>query len=191
MTGIKLEAGKTYIARNGDKYGPLVHHPESVGTIWEYSLGDGNFAYAWRADGRVYKCSVGLRDLIEEVVEAKITMRNSPNWNDGTIHGWNGGNCPVHPETELELWTRGGSNLNTYARNIKWDHFLERERDVIAFRVVKEYVGPKVIWVNEYAEGCHLAFNTENEAKKGAGEHATRIAVKYVEAIADVKECKE
>ncbi len=23
-------------------------------------------------------------------------------WNNGQIHGWNGGDCPVHPETVVE-----------------------------------------------------------------------------------------
>lgn len=27
-------------------------------------------------------------------------------YNDGKIHGWNGGECPVHPETVVMAWHR-------------------------------------------------------------------------------------
>ena len=111
-------------------------------------------------------------------------------YNHGKIHGWNGGECPVHPETEVEYWLRDGVPETIKAEWLWWSHETTGS-DVIAFRVVKEYVEPKVIWVNEYDEGCHIAYNTEDEAKEISPTVATRIAVKYVEAIADAKECKE
>lgn len=112
------------------------------------------------------------------------------NYNDGKIHGWNGGNCPVHPETEVEYWIRDGGPDTIKAEWLWWSHETSGS-DVIAFRVVKEYVEPKVIWVNEYTDGEHMAFETEADARGRTGKDTTRIAVKYVEAIADAKECKE
>ena len=112
------------------------------------------------------------------------------NYNDGTIHGWNGGDCPVHPETVVECWMRVDGWAHCKAGELDWSHY-GKSFDIIAFRVVKEYVEPKVIWVNEYTGGLHFGHDTEEKARKEGRPHATRIAVKYVEAIADAKECKE
>lgn len=102
------------------------------------------------------------------------------NYNDGQIHGWNGGDCPVHPETVVEYWMRrhGASECN--AGGLLWGH-SKSPGDIIAFRVVKPYVEPKVIWVNECADGEVAVFPSEAEAKKRTYSRPTRIAVKYVE----------
>lgn len=193
---IKLEAGKTYLDREGKKRGPLVHDVTEVDTIFEYSLGNGDFT--WRKDGRVYNNSENIRDLIEEYIEVKEepnTMTNYndknavPDWNNGQIHGWNGGDCPVHPETVVKFWVDGKVDGECRAGKLRWEH-KEHAGDIIAFRVVKEYVEPKVIWVNEYEDGPS-AYTLEEKARHFAGTKATRVAVKYVEAIADAKECKE
>ena len=81
------------------------------------------------------------------------------NWNDGTIHGWNGGDCPVHPETMVEVWFRGLTTDTIDAGAVHWKH-LGLRGDIIAFRVVKPYVEPRVIWVNEYKTGSHIAHDT-------------------------------
>lgn len=113
------------------------------------------------------------------------------NYNDGQIHGWNGGDCPVHPETMVKYWMRKGGS-ECVARCINWNH-NKTKGDIIAFRVVKEYVEParpaasKVLWVNEYEDGSHTSHNTEGKAKhsaRGLPSCIIRIAVKYVE-------CKE
>lgn len=109
-------------------------------------------------------------------------------YNDGTIHGWNGGDCPVHPETVVEYWLRGEGSRECNAGNLMWYHD-ETAADIIAFCVIKEYVEParpaasKVIWVNEYAAG-YFAHENEEEARKNVQPSVHRIAVKYVE-------CKE
>lgn len=103
-------------------------------------------------------------------------------WNDGTIHGWNGGDCPVHPETVVEYWTNSGEKSPHSANCLRWKHTDEGLGDIIAFRVVKEYVEPKVIWVNEEADGIHVAYDSEEKASNCAAYSlVTRIAVKYVE----------
>jgi hypothetical protein len=60
-------------------------------------------------------------------------------YNNGQIHGWNGGECPVHPETVVKVWFRHGgcSRGNGY----DWTH-KEDVSDIIAFQVVKQYVEP-------------------------------------------------
>ena len=103
------------------------------------------------------------------------------NWNDGTVHGWNGGDCPVHPKTVVKYWTNSGEKSPHSAKCLRWKHTDEGLGDIIAFRVIKEYVEPKVIWVNEYEDGEHMAFETEADARARVGNGKTRIAVKYVE----------
>ena len=101
----------------------------------------------------------------------------------GQIYGWNGGECPVHPETEIKIWTRNGlfcSELIALAKNCFWDH-VQLSRDIIAFQVVTPCAEPKVIWVNEYADGSGFAYATEEGAKEYAQTDCTRPAVKYVE----------
>ena len=65
-------------------------------------------------------------------------------YNDGQWHGWNGGECPVHPKTDVE-----GVYINSegvvdndidYAEYFPW--FFDGESVIIAFRVVKPYVAP-------------------------------------------------
>jgi len=103
-------------------------------------------------------------------------------YNDGKIHGWNGGDCPVHPKTRVEVWLRGyGGDTGFEASIYEWQHLGPyNNSDIIAFRVIKQYVEPKTIWVNEYRSG-HVAYDTKEEADKNAGYHAIRKAVKYVE----------
>ena len=71
------------------------------------------------------------------------------NYNDGQIHGWNGGDCPVHPETVVKFWVDGVVKFwvdgkvdgECRAGKLRWKH-NETAGDIIAFRVVKPYVEP-------------------------------------------------
>jgi hypothetical protein len=102
-------------------------------------------------------------------------------YNDGLIHGWNSGECPVHPESVVEVWLRNDTaDFTEYtAGKCRWSH-LKSDQDIIAFRVVKQHVEPKTIWVNEY-EDCSHTHKTEDAAKRNASSTATRIAVEYRE----------
>ena len=102
-------------------------------------------------------------------------------YNNGQIWGWNGGECPVHPKTVVEVWFRGGGSSVTAAHRLFWTH-SDKDGDIIAFRVVKQYAEPKVIWVNEYGSFGSV-WPSEQEAREGASVNATRIAVKYIEAV--------
>ena len=118
-----------------------------------------------------------------EAYAEELEKAMKKDYNDGTIHGWNGGDCPVHPETVVKVWFRVGSRGEKQSGNYYWG-CSGANSDIIAFRVVKEYVEPKVIWVNEYANGDLFAYWDEKHAKRLVGSDTTRIAVKYVE-------CKE
>ena len=88
------------------------------------------------------------------------------NYNDGNWHIWNGGECPVHPKTEVEaVWhdPRMGNAGMSGPRPAKveneptlaWVH-------VVKFRVVKEYREPREFWI---AGPNEVAFSSAREAK--------------------------
>lgn len=106
-------------------------------------------------------------------------------YNNGQIHGWNGGDCPVHPETEVKFWTNSGRKHATQAKCLRWEHTDVGLGDIIAFQVVKQHVEPKVIWVNETKGGGLVTFTSKEAALRTVYPSTTRIAVKYVEARDD------
>ena len=100
----------------------------------------------------------------------------------GQIYGWNGGECPVHPETVVEYWTRSGrtSALRSKATYLEWEH-VNSIGDIVCFQVITPYAEPKVIYVNEWPSGSCASYVSEEEAKRWQNKHHTRVAVKYVE----------
>ena len=99
----------------------------------------------------------------------------------GQIYGWNGGECPVHPETVVQVWLRMGTTSDRQCANgFPWSH-LSSSGDIVCFQVITPYAEPKVFWVNEYADGSLCAYSTEEEAKKAGNSFYTRVAVEYVE----------
>ena len=100
----------------------------------------------------------------------------------GKIYGWNGGECPVHPETEVNVWFRGQSCQSTLkATYLEWEHDGNSTGDIVCFQVVTPYAEPKVIWVNETSTGQMIAYNSESEARNRSLGTYVRTAVKYVE----------
>ena len=91
-------------------------------------------------------------------------MTDKPNYNDGNWHGWNGGECPVHPKTTVEGYWRhdektvvGSAVYNrgyAYGLNFAWDG----ETKLKLFRVIKEYREPREGW-------AVVLFATAREAK--------------------------
>ena len=61
------------------------------------------------------------------------------NYNDGNWHGWNGGECPVHPESVVEV--QYCDKEKSEAKAFVW-RYGGGDYDIIAFRVVKEYIDP-------------------------------------------------
>lgn len=72
-------------------------------------------------------------------------------YNDGKWHGWNGGECPVHPETMVECYggaNAGPSSLRSRAKFRQWVHD-DANQGIVAFRVVKEHKEPREFWIDE------------------------------------------
>ena len=119
-------------------------------------------------------------------------MTQSEKYTKGQWYGWNGGECPVHPRTTVAVVTATSTGgfvnidenfVHIYKSRLAGDLIWSRddETSIIAFRVVKHHVEPRVIWVNEYDGYGWLAHKTKEEAILFAGKYATRIAVRYVE----------
>jgi hypothetical protein len=67
-------------------------------------------------------------------------------YNDGKWHGWNGGECPVHPESVVEaVWYHETSTGIAG----KFDCYVGSRFSIIAFRVTKPYREPREFYVRE------------------------------------------
>ena len=102
---------------------------------------------------------------------------DTTNYNDGNWHEWNGGVCPVHPKSVVDvcLIDRACVEGET-AKQWFWDAEQTRIR---AFRVTKPYVEPpkpREFWANEYAWG----FSYLNDSKAKADENATEARIRCI-----------
>lgn len=67
-------------------------------------------------------------------------------YNDGKWHGWNGGECPVHRESAVEMMTLDGESETGDAGSLDWES-TESAWSIIAFRVVKQHREPREAWM--------------------------------------------
>ena len=68
-------------------------------------------------------------------------------YNDGNWHGWNGGECPVHPLSLVEVRFVDGDRTHFRQTDTAGEHVWEWTDDYddsVVFRVVKPYVEPEV-----------------------------------------------
>ena len=81
------------------------------------------------------------------------------NYKPNIWYGWNGGECPVHPKTEVEFVLLGHNGIPwsdcVAAENLVWDRAV-----ICAFRVTKEHREPREFWV---VGGCE-AWDDEDAA---------------------------
>jgi hypothetical protein len=76
-------------------------------------------------------------------------------YNDGKWHGWGGGECPVHPKSEVEAvslspYYNGADYRKLLASSISWN---DNDTPVVAFRVIKEHKAPREFWIFENGHG--------------------------------------
>lgn len=99
-------------------------------------------------------------------------------YNDGKWHGWNGGECPVHPESLVSYAsTRNGETAPVKAGRLEWGSNPLSNYPIIAFRVVTPYVEPlkpREFWVNIDEDGTMIGHDSKTEADRWA--YADRIA---------------
>jgi len=84
-------------------------------------------------------------------------------------YGWNGGECPVHPDTIVYYMLRNGTAGKEFTRNINWTRD-DCSVDIVAFRIIKLYREPRKareFWCNEYV-------NREASDEKLLGRYPTQ-----------------
>ncbi len=85
-------------------------------------------------------------------------------YNNGDWWGWNGGECPVHPKSEIHGIEANGPQWHCLAQSNDWGSFRG------GFRVTKSYVEPPKpleIWVNFHADGARGSiWSSKDEAER-------------------------
>ena len=86
-------------------------------------------------------------------------------YNDGNWHGWNGGECPVHKESEVVVRFRDRNEEtedNDVGKPAYWWAFRHDGGgdDIIAFRVTKVYREPREWWL--YGGNTFASFEAAN-----------------------------
>lgn len=84
-------------------------------------------------------------------------MTTTPDYNDGEIHAWSAGECPVHPETLIEIFTPAANFTDRRAGITHW----AGNYGPFLFRVTKQHIEPPKpleLWVNVY--GCGVVAQT-------------------------------
>lgn len=106
----------------------------------------------------------------------------------GIWYGWNGGECPVHPRTVVEIATSGtrGGTGEDYAGEFIWNGPDHRGNPIVAFRVVKEYRQPRELWHLLDGNGeVYDTFSEHHKAKSFAAINPGFTLVHYREVLAD------
>ena len=110
-------------------------------------------------------------------------------YNDGNWHGWNGGECPVHPETTVEVRYEDGSYDGiVIAKGCEYGWAkLANKRGICAFRVIKEHREPREVWVvwnHSYdTEAKALDFAQQMEASAPGNGYGDTKPVRFREVM--------
>jgi len=119
-----------------------------------------------------------------KMVNGYTEMMKMTNYNDGKIHGWNGGECPVHPMTTIKVFFRGIITTKSFMAShiVGWLH-RNASDDIVAFQVVKENKEPLVVWANMYDNGFGYVYKSKEEANEAALHNIDQRAVKFIEVL--------
>lgn len=133
---VEVVVGGFYKSADGEKVGPMVAYGDY------FKVYDDPKERLWRKNGNRYFRESSHNDLIAEWVdEPAAQVAPAPEVEDGKWIGWNGGECPVHPETVVEVALTDGPPYESTAEEWFWDAGRTR---IVAYRVIKRYVEPKV-----------------------------------------------
>ncbi len=94
------------------------------------------------------------------------------NYNDGKWHGWNGGGCPVHPKSRVDIAGSLGIT-NAIAGELLWDD------KIAAFRVVKEYREPREWWIG----GSYICETKQEAIKRTSNGHSLMSPIIHVREV--------
>lgn len=138
QSGDVIYPGEYAITRDGQKVGPMVLHT-SVGT--KYYWTHENSSDLWWSDGT--ETDFKEKDLVAKWHDvAPDPEPLAPDYNNGEWHDWNGGECPVHPLSVVEVQLRNGFKPRSrLAGGWNWRHDNAND-DISSFHVVVPYVEP-------------------------------------------------
>jgi uncharacterized protein YegP (UPF0339 family) len=86
---------------------------------------------------RIHKSRKPAKDL-----NCAADKAATPDYNDGNWHAWHGGECPVHPESVVEVQFRDGKHSTYDDKAGSWNWGKQGNSTIIAFRVVTPYTEP-------------------------------------------------
>lgn len=107
----------------------------------------------------------------------------------GIWYGWNGGECPVHPQTVVEVVKCQGRDA-VADKPATADGYIWEEGHtiypIIAFRVVKEYRQPRELWhLLDHAGEVFDTFTDKDVARYRANDCPGYTLVHYREVLPD------
>jgi len=152
-----IRSGDYAVTRDGQKVGPIERSPNGdEGGFFCEPMGlyrkDGTFGYDTLNNNNFDIIAKWHPVEAGDFPTSKWRRLNlppkpaTPNYNDGKWHGWNGGECPVHPESVVEyLWHDTNQNrFGSAQRMAGYDENDERPAwpHVIRFRVITPYEEP-------------------------------------------------
>lgn len=87
-------------------------------------------------------------------------------YNDGNWHGWNGGECPVHPKTIVQIvWQFTHGDVRDGLQEdcaVQWAWGGNENGRIIAFRVVKQHREPREYWIWTDSRGVVQALDYDH-----------------------------
>jgi hypothetical protein len=178
---IQLHVGYVGITREGKRV-EIVRANNNMWTV-QYPWTDDDLSWcdngAYHADSQIHNFDI-VGPWVEEPVGPWVE-EPVVDYNDGNVHRWSGGECPVHEKSEVEALYIEDVSVVTETRsagNFFWEPV--NSMPIIAFKVVKPYAEPRDFWIsmNDYQ-----AHDTEADAQahdKVLGCHHGYIHVKEV-----------
>jgi hypothetical protein len=179
--GDVIHEGEYGVNRMGEKIGPMLFRGDVKVWAWEDASGrlfrrDGSHDIDHRAqsgadiiakwpEDEVRFTDYDTTDELRQKIFAKVGKAPQedtpqPDYNDGKWHGWNGGECPVHPKDMVSIETRDCDvDTEIEAGEVDWDHArrgsLGSTYDVINFRVTekhKEHKEPREVYLAQLSD---------------------------------------
>ena len=129
---------------------------------------------------------IAKRLIALEGVYVEPKLEEPPTYITGQWYGWNGGECPVHPKSKVEVRLCNPAEEFGDMTDIAdgWDWVFRGSSGIVSFRVVTPYVEPKPKlerWFNFDADGCIQGFPTKEDADKNRWDNRIRC-VRMIEA---------
>jgi hypothetical protein len=143
---IQLYVGYVGITREGKR----VEIVRTNNNMWTEQYPWADDELSWRDNGEYHADSqMHNFDIVGPWVEPV-------DYNDGHMHRWSGGDCPVHEDSKVEALYIAYGDVETETRRAgDWLWEAENVQPIIAFNVVRPFIEPKEpreLWIslNDY-----------------------------------------